>query len=313
MAERGVFQKINSLTEVKRNKGIDLVKVLMAFVVVSIHTTAWPLLGIREVAVPYFFIVSGFFLFGKMTGDRAQDLAVIRAWTLKILKLYLIWTAVYLPFTVYGYVHDGLSLKQSLAVFVRNLAFVGENFMSWPLWYLLSLIWGGVLFYLLRTLKVPVWGMLLVGILLFALPRIPGVVESGIYRKLFRDGTNLVWTGPMYLAIGGLLQHYNSRIPLWGGIFLFITGLMVFQYTWVALPFAAAGLFLLAREIPLPWISDRLSRAFRDGSETIYLVHMIFAALLILLAGLDKGALLFTLTSLLAAATAFGRYKWKTR
>ena len=43
----------------KRTKGIDVMKVLMAFVVVSIHTTDWPLLGIREVAVPFFFIVSG--------------------------------------------------------------------------------------------------------------------------------------------------------------------------------------------------------------------------------------------------------------
>ena len=40
---------------------------------------------------------------------------------------------------------------------------------------------------------------------------------------------------------------------------------------------------------------------------------MIFAALLILLAGMDKGALLFTLTSLLAAAAAYGRYRLKTR
>ena len=65
--------------------------------------------------------------------------------------------------------------------------------------------------------------------------------------------------------------------------------------------------------MPLAGISDRLSRAFRDGSETIYLVHMIFAALLMLAAGLDKGALLFTLTSLLATAAAYGRYRLKTR
>lgn len=296
-----------------RNKGIDLVKILMAFVVVSIHTTTWPLLGIREVAVPYFFIVSGFFLFGKMTGERTEDLAAIRTWTLKILKLYLIWTAIYLPFTIYGWVQDGLTWKQALAVFVRNLAFLGQNYLSWPLWYLLSMIWGGVLFYLLRALKVPIWGMFLAGVLLFSVTHIPGIVDSGGYRKLFKDNTNLVLTGPMYMAIGGLLRHYKVSLPLWGGILLFVAGLVAFHYTWIGLPFAAVGLFLLARELPLPCISDRLSRAFRDGSETIYLVHMIFAGLLILLAGMEKGALLFCLSSLLAALAAFGRYKWKTR
>lgn len=296
-----------------RMKGIDLVKVLMAFVVVSIHTTTWPLLGIREVAVPYFFIVSGFFLFGKMNGEGKDDLTVIRTWTLKILKLYLIWTAIYLPFTVFGWIQDGLTWKQALAVFVRNLVFLGQNYLSWPLWYLLSMIWGGVIFYVLRALKIPIWGMLFVGILLFAVPRIPGVAGSGVYQKLFKDDTNLVFTGPMYLAIGGLLQHYRVHLPLWGGILLFIAGLMAFHYTWAALPFSAAGLFLGAKELHLPHISDQLSRAFRDGSETIYLVHMIFAGLLILLAGMEKGAILFTLTSLLATAVAFGRYMIKEK
>ena len=296
-----------------RNKGIDLVKVLMAFVVVSIHTTTWPLLGIREVAVPYFFIVSGFFLFGKMTGDREEDLTAIRTWTLKILKLYLIWTAIYLPFTVFGWLQDGLDWKQALMLFARNLVFVGENFMSWPLWYLLSMLWGGVLFYILRALRVPVWSMFLAGIMLFAVPRIPGIADAGIFKKLFKGPDFLVFTGPLYLAIGGMLRRYLDRLPLWGGILLFTAGLVAFHYTWVALPFAAAGLFLLAKELPLPFISDQLSRAFRDGSETIYLVHMIFAGLLMLLAGMDKGALLFGITALLAAATAFGRYKWKIR
>ncbi len=301
------------MEQVTRYKGIDLVKVLMAFVVVSIHTTAWPLLGIREVAVPYFFLVSGFFLFRKMTGNREEDLTSIRTWTLKVIWLYLIWTAIYLPFTVYGCIQDGLSWKQALTVFARNLVFVGENFLSWPLWYLLSMIWGGVIFYFLRALKVPIWGMLLVGIILFTVPHIPIITESTIFKKLFKGPDNLVFTGPMYLAAGGMLHRYAMRLPLWGGILLIIAGLVAFHYTWVALPFAAAGLFLLAKELPLPWISDKLSLAFRDASETIYLVHMIFAGLLILLAGMNKGALLFTLTSLLAATAAFGRYKWKTR
>ena len=289
-----------------RLTGIDAMKVLMAFVVVSIHTTDWPLLGIREVAVPFFFLVSGFFLFRKMTGHRKTDLAAIRDWTLKILRLYLIWTAIYLPFTVYGYIQDGLSVKQAIAVFFRNLAFLGQNYMSWPLWYLLSMIWGGVLFFLLRALKVPAWGMLLAGILLFAVPHIPGVLDSGLYRKLFKDGTNLVFTGPMYLALGGLLQRYNARLPLWGGILLFIAGLVAFHYTQYALPVAAIGLFLLAAELKLP-LHHRQSLALRDASETIYLVHMIFAGLLLLVLEMPKGALLFGITSLFSVVTAYLR------
>ena len=153
--------------------------------------------------------------------------------------------------------------------------------------------------------------MLLVGIILAALPYFIG--DNPLFVKLFRDSRNLVFTGPFYVVLGGLLRHYQARLPLWGGILLFIAGLVAYHFTPFALPVAAAGLFLLAKELPLSGISDRLSRAFRDSSETIYLVHMIFAALLMLAAGLDKGALLFTLTSLLAAAAAYGRYRLKTR
>ena len=290
----------------KRTKGIDVMKVLMAFVVVSIHTTDWPLLGVRETAVPFFFLVSGYFLFRKMSWDRKADLQAIREWTFRILKLYLIWTAIYLPFTVYGFLQDGLSLKQSLMLFTRNLFFVGENFMSWPLWYLLALIWSGILAYILRALRAPVWVMLLIGAGLASIPYFLG--GNSLFCKVFKGADNLVFTGPFYVALGGLLKRSRIRIPLWAGILLAVAGLAGMRFTPFALPIAAAGIFLFARELPLPFVSDELSKAFRDVSETIYLVHMIFAGVMILFFEIEKGALLFGLTAILSAAAAHIRY-----
>ena len=286
-------------------------KVLMAFVVVSIHTTDWPLLGIREVAVPFFFIVSGFFLTAKMTGDRKEDLAVLREWIFKILKMYLIWTAIYLPFTVYGFIQDGLNLKQSLILFGRNLLFVGENFMSWPLWYLLALIWSGILAYILRALKVPVWGMLLIGAGIAAIPHYLG--GNALFCKAFKGADNLVFTGAFYVAMGGMLKRYHVHIPFWVGLLIAVAGLAGMHWTMFALPVAAAGFFLLARELPTRFISEELSKTFRDLSETIYLVHMIFAGILMLVFGIEKGALLFGLTALFSATAAYMRYKWNNR
>ena len=286
-------------------------KVLMAFVVVSIHTTDWPLLGIREVAVPFFFIVSGFFLMAKLTGDRKTDLAAIREWTFKILKMYLIWTAIYLPFTVYGFLQDGLSMKQSLMLFGRNLVFVGENYMSWPLWYLLAMIWSGVLAYLLRSLKAPIWVMLIIGAGLAAIPHYLG--GNAFFCKVFKGADNLVFTGPFYIALGGMLKRYHFHLPVWAGILITVAGLAGLRFTPFSIPIAAAGFFLLGRELPLRFISEELSKTFRDLSETIYLVHMIFAGILMLVFGLDKGALLFGLTSLFSATVAYMRYKWNNR
>ena len=47
-------------------KGIDTLKFLFSLVVVWIHTGVGNLGGLTPWAVPFFFLVSGFFLFGKL-------------------------------------------------------------------------------------------------------------------------------------------------------------------------------------------------------------------------------------------------------
>ena len=283
-------------------------KMIMALVVVIIHTTLWPLGGLTRVAVPFFFIVSGFFLFGKLETKETDEKAVIRQWIARILKMYLIWTAIYLPFTVYGFIQDGLSVKESLLVFGRNLFFVGQNFMSWPLWYLLAMIWGGVILYILRAFKVPVWGFLLAGLLVYAVPRFLG--DNPLFAKVFRNAENPVFTGPLYLAIGGALRSWRVRLPWWGAALLCVAAYVALQFTEYAVPFMAVGLFLLSVGWKATFLSDRQALALRNGSEAIYLVHMIFAGLLMILAGMDKGPLLFGLTAAASSLAAWAYYKW---
>ena len=60
----------------------------------------------------------------------------------KTLKVYLTWSAVYLPLTILGWIIEG---KQSLTYLLscfRNYIFVGENFYSWALWYLNGLVFA---------------------------------------------------------------------------------------------------------------------------------------------------------------------------
>jgi len=286
-------------------KGVWVMKLIMAYLVVAIHTTDWSLMGLLDTAVPFFFLASGFFLFRKLGGERDADLGVIRQWTGKALRLYLVWTAVYLPFTVVGMVQDGLSLKMALALFLRNLVFVGENFLSWPLWYLLALVWGGVLIWLLRLLKVPVWGMFLAGVGLFLLWDVTDFGTIPLVERIFRTGRNGIFFGLMFLAAGGLLWQWVSRGPLvmkpllWD---LALTGVSFVLYQWnhyFLLPLAA-GLFLLAVRIDLPALSERTARRIGGISKYIYLTHMIFAGLAILLLHMQAGWLLWALSALCA-------------
>ena len=61
---------------------------------------------------------------------------------IKILKVYLVWSAIYLPLTVCGYFAEGRSALRYLIVCLRNYVLVGENFYSWTLWYLNGLIFA---------------------------------------------------------------------------------------------------------------------------------------------------------------------------
>lgn len=130
---------------------LDLLKLLMAFFVVEIHTR--PLRGfpVAEsaaecfdvLAVPFFFIASAFLCFKGLSGQDfatvdARGSVRVRRTTGKLLRLYFIWTLLFLPVTVFGDVLQGKSLMGSVASFVKGTLFVGENFCSWPLWYLLA-------------------------------------------------------------------------------------------------------------------------------------------------------------------------------
>lgn len=130
---------------------LDVAKILMAFLVVEIH--ARPLMGfplaervvegIDVVAVPFFFMASAFLCFRGLDeasfAEKTLPGAVrVRKTIGRLLKLYLIWTVLYLPVTVFGSVIHGDCLAYALAVFARGTLFIGENYYSWPLWYLLA-------------------------------------------------------------------------------------------------------------------------------------------------------------------------------
>ena len=140
---------------------LDLIKLVMAFLVVEIHTR--PLLdipaaefvieGIDVLAVPFFFIASAFLCFRSLNIDDfvaadTRGAVRVRKTIGKLLRLYLIWTVLFLPVTVFGDMLQGKNLLVSIASFVKGTLFVGENFCSWPLWYLLASVVAFALVYL---------------------------------------------------------------------------------------------------------------------------------------------------------------------
>ncbi len=125
---------------------VDLMKFLCAILVVAIHvpplTSISPLLNsvlvnyIAKLAVPFFFVASGYFLFRKTEYDNF-NISVPLAYSKRILKLYLRWSAIYLvPSFYYTVLKNDNGTAYGLFSFVRNFFFVGYH----HLWYLLATV-----------------------------------------------------------------------------------------------------------------------------------------------------------------------------
>lgn len=139
-----------SSPEQKSFPAIDLFKFIMAIFVVAIHTE--PFINctnkyicnffnnIFQVAVPFFFLSTGFLLQKKNESNCYED--IFGKYIVKIIKLYLIWSIIYLPLAIIDYKAKSYSFIKGVIVYFKDFIFIGQHYNSWILWYLLSTIYA---------------------------------------------------------------------------------------------------------------------------------------------------------------------------
>ncbi len=192
---------------------IDYTKLIMAICVISIHTH--PLenchipfinslyMTIVPCAVPFFFLVSGF-LIGKKLDleniDKLEHLTLLKKYLMKFIKLYIVWSVLYLPLAILEYIDTSSNFIVSFFKYIRNLLFIGEHYNSWPLWYLLSTIYSILFIYIFCKKKVNKYFLLISSLLLF--------ITGAIITSLFEAQANLELT-----------MEKNNLLIIWRGIF----------------------------------------------------------------------------------------------
>lgn len=289
---------------------IDYAKVVMAFLVVAIHfsplvsfdveTNYWLIQYIARLAVPFYFICNGYFVFFNRSME--DGLMLVKSQAIKLLKLYLIWTVIYSPLIFLSIITKEDKLSELLEK-IRNFLFVGSY---GQLWYLLSAAVALLLLYyvykLVKSLKVCIivatvlYGIGLLKDTYFFVLEGRGIAELPVlesliyYYDMFFDTTrNGIFMGFVFVCIGVALAQMK-HFPLTNIIILGLLASLLVGYIEINIHLLYTGhtydvwpdayIYLLPATICLFIIllkgneKQRNTRNIRKISTLIYLIHM---------------------------------------
>lgn len=285
---------------------LDVVRFLFAICIVALHTEPTiSALGtgieyiyteLVNLVVPTFFIISGFFLFRK---NAEYETGNLKKYIFTMTRRYLIWCIIYLPISIYEYILWDTGLIVGCVLFFKNLFLIGGHFYSRHLWYILSSVYGGILFLILRFKKASDKKLICAAIIVFLLQQlidyivyeninITGQMESAaehlaqLISLTIEDGTLLA--GFPYLVLSFYIVKYERKISnktawisLFGMLILskitLVFGIGRFVQNTLLL-LKAAFLFIGISRIHLP--DSEIYSILRRTSALIFFSHRLF-------------------------------------
>lgn len=274
--------------------GLDWFRWIAAILVIAIHTS--PLSSLTEtgdfiftriaarVAVPFFFMTSGFFLISDYSRGAERFISFIR----KTLLIYGISIVVYVPVNIYNGCFSG---EHWLPRLVKDLVFDGTMY---HLWYLPASVTGAAIAWILVR-KAGFGRAFIICLLLYAVG-LAGDSYYGLTRlfpflrgmygsmfELFDYTRNGIFFAPVFFVLGGMAAHapkpVSSRVCVAGfvlsaalmaaeGLALRAAGWQRHDSMYVFLVPAAYFLF----HILLRWNGPSLERC-RTSALVVYIIH----------------------------------------
>lgn len=299
----------------KRQYGaIDIARYVSALLVVAIHV--YPFVDMSPVfnqyfiaivcrlAVPFFFVVSGYFFFRKIRRNETEEnREKLKDYLWRIGKIYLIWTVIYLPYTIWNYASVGFSW-QSIFSWVRDFFLNGSYY---HLWFLPAMMLGMAIVWFLYekrgmmfTLKVSL-GLYVVGYLINiyapyweTLPYVS--ILYGFFQKTLVTARDGFFFAPMFLSLGLLLAKTRrvraraagtafaiSMVLLVGEVAIYGKLGILEDLSCMFLMLIPAVFFLVDWLLVLrvPWNPGY--RTLRQDSLLIYTSHILFARILLMI------------------------------
>jgi len=135
-----------------RKSSLDILKFIAAYLVVFIHSDAKNsisdiFLGICRIAVPIFFMISGYFLYDK---NKEKIIISIK----KILKLLIFADILYLLFEIFKNLLIGQSIVEIFkSLFSINFVIFNMGSIGSHIWYIRAIIYIYILYIIIKKLK----------------------------------------------------------------------------------------------------------------------------------------------------------------
>ncbi len=227
-----------------------------------------------RIAVPFFFMATGFLLAQRKGDGYFFGIDHVKKYVYRILKLYIIWTAIYLPVIIYKNIIDsGEGLRYGILTSIRDFIFVGSY---GHLWYLPATAVGVAAVFFLTEKIGERWS----GILLFFL-FLAGLLAQSYYGllEIWTGGGGLVWDA---LRLLKKIMVTSRNGIFFGSFFIYMGGWTARRYreihldTWMIWFGAAISVMLLGCEEV--WL-QRLEFV-REGDMYVMLVPSAFFLLM---------------------------------
>lgn len=211
MLSSALVKKSNLQFSAKYDSKYDIVKFVSSLLVLAIHCQLYPMVLYPwlRVAVPLFFIMSSFFLFGKLqSASEDSHKTILKKFVVRNLQLYLCWLIILFPVTIYfrrklwlynGFFENALNIVKSV--------FFESTFKA--SWFITATVIGALIIYFLDKKLKNNYLLFLISIVAFSF-----VTLASSYKSMVAN-TFLSMVINKYLDIFGSIECSYLAAIFW--------------------------------------------------------------------------------------------------